>query len=374
MREAGLAVREDAAANIIGRLEPDQVRPDAPCIAFGSHMDAVLHGGRFDGPIGLCCGLEAIRAIRESGLPLASPLELLLFTDEEGYHFAGTFGSRAMFGLLIENEVQRRKSADKPSMAESLARVGKDPDRLKEAVRSPSEFLAFLEVHIEQGPVLESLNTPIGIVEGIARIARYFFHVKGQAGHAGTTPMHMRDDALVKAARIITAVNEAVVNTGPEVVGTIGQVNVHPGAFNIIPGAVDLSFEVRSMHREKMESVEAAVRKVISGIDKAEFEHVLSKGGVPMHPGLRDLLEKSCVERNIPCHKMPSGAGHDAMTFPPLGIPTAMIFIPCKEGKSHCPEEDIRYEDAATAAQVLADTVMRIASETDRFGRTASRS
>ncbi|MBW2307878.1 MAG: Zn-dependent hydrolase [Deltaproteobacteria bacterium] len=370
MREAGLRVHEDAAANIIGRLDPAAGPTDAPCIAVGSHIDAVPHGGRFDGALGICAGLEAIRAIRESGLPIPSPLELLVFTDEEGRHFAGTFGSRAMFNLLIEGEIHRSKGTGKPSMAHSLERMGKDPGRIGEAARSPSEFRAYLELHIEQGPVLESVGAPIGIVEGIVDISRYFIRTKGESGHAGTTPMHMRDDALVKAARIITAVNDAVILAGPDIVGTIGELKVEPGAFNIIPGSVQMSLEIRSMKKAAVQSLHETIQEIVRSVDNARLEPILSKGGVVMDPTIMDTIELSCHEQGIHFHRMGSGAGHDAMTFPPLGIPTGMIFIPCVNGKSHCPDEEIRWEDAAVGAQILADTVIRIASQQMQFNKT----
>jgi len=361
MREAGMEVREDEAANIIGRWTPAGGSADSPCIAFGSHSDAVPNGGKFDGALGICAGLEALRAIRESGVPLSCPLELLVLTDEEGSHFAGTLGSRAMFDLLAEGEIYRSKGAGQPSFAESLRRVGKSPEEIGRAVRSSSEFLAFLEVHIEQGPVLESLGAPIGIVEGIVFIERFILRVSGRPGHAGTTPMRLRDDALVKAAKIILAVNEAVLAGGPEIVGTIGNVEVQPGVFNIIPGRANLLLELRSLKNPVLASVRGAIQEIIRSQEGAEMHLLLSKGGVRMDPKIMEAIRLSCRDRGIACHQMGSGAGHDSMTFQARGIPTGMIFIPCKDGKSHSPEEDIRLEDAAIGTQILADTVLRIA-------------
>lgn len=365
MREAGLRVHEDAAANLIGRLDPPAGPADGPCIATGSHIDTVPHGGRFDGALGICAGLEAIRAIRESGLPIPCPFELLVFTDEEGSHFAGTFGSRAMFNLLAEGEIYRSRVAGQPSLAQSFQRIGKDPGRISQAVRSPSEFHAFLELHIEQGPVLDTMGIPIGIVEGIVYLDRHLIHVAGKPGHAGTTPMHLREDALVKAARIITGVNEAIISAGPNIVGTIGELKVHPGAFNIIPGRVEMSLDLRSMKETTLKSVKNTIREIVHSVDNARMEPILSKGGVQMDPGIMEAIEFSCRQRNVPFHRMWSGAGHDAMTFPTQGIPTGMIFIPCLEGKSHCPDEAIRWEGAALGAQILAETMMRIASSAE---------
>jgi hydantoinase/carbamoylase family amidase len=361
MREAGLSVREDAVANIIGRLDPPSGAEGLPCIATGSHSDAVLHGGKYDGAAGLCCGLEAIRAIQRSGLPIHCPLELIVFTDEEGGHYAGTFGSRAMFGLLVEGEIYKSRGAGSPFLAQSLERMGKDPAQYARAVRSPSEFRAFLELHIEQGPVLDSLGIPVGVVEGIVAIDRHLIEVEGKAGHAGTTPMRLRDDALVKAAGIITAVNRSVRALGNEIVGTIGEMKVYPGAFNIIPGRVEMTLDLRSMKKPLLKKARGKIREILRSVPGARLTTALSKDGSRMDRRIMELIEESCRRRGISWKRMSSGAGHDAMTFPAQGIPTGMIFIPCGEGKSHCPEESIRWEDAATGAQILADTIVRIA-------------
>ncbi len=363
MRDTGLEVREDEASNIIGRWNPEPGMASSPCIAFGSHIDAVPNGGKFDGALGICAGLEALRAIRERGATLPCPLELLILTDEEGSHFAGTFGSRAMLDLLAEGEIHRSKGAGQPSLAESLRRIGKKPEEIARAVRPPSEFRAFLEVHIEQGPVLESLGIPIGVVEGIVFIERYILRTFGRPGHAGTTPMSLRDDALIKAAKIILAVNEAVLAGGADIVGTIGNVEVHPGSFNIIPGRADLLLELRSLREPLLTSVREAIREIVRAQEGAEMNLLLSKGGVKMDRKIMDTIELACRERGIVCQRMGSGAGHDSMTFQAREIPTGMIFIPCKGGKSHSPEESIRPKDAATGTQILTDTILRLAFE-----------
>jgi len=368
MRDAGLWVREDAVANIIGRLEPASGAQGAPCIATGSHMDAVLHGGKFDGAVGLCCSLEALRAIQESGLSIPCPLELIVFTDEEGAHYAGTFGSRAMLNLLVEDEIYKSRGSGCPFLAQSLERMGKDPRQSGKAARSPSEFRAFLELHIEQGPVLDSLGIPVGVVEGIVAIDRHMIEVEGKAGHAGTTPMRLRDDALVKAAGFITAVNREVRSLGSDIVGTIGEMKVHPGAFNIIPGRVEMTLDLRSMKKSLLRSARGKIHEVLRSIPGARMETVLSKDGSRMDRKIMELIEEVCRQRGVSWKRMGSGAGHDAMTFPTRGIPTGMIFIPCKDGKSHCPEESIRWEDAAIGAQVLADTIVRIAHGSDLNG------
>ncbi|MGB9699865.1 MAG: Zn-dependent hydrolase [Thermodesulfobacteriota bacterium] len=362
MEEVGLKVKEDAAANLIGRLEPNDISPTAPCVAFGSHIDTVLAGGKFDGALGICAGLEVMRVIQESGVRLANPLELLVFTDEEGSHYAGTFGSRAMLGMVKEEELEKSRKEGKPTLAQDLRRMGKDPGQIKQARRQPTEFKAFLELHIEQGPVLETKNIPIGIVEGIAHLHRYLIKVKGQAGHAGTTPMHLRDDALIKAAEIIIKVHQAVQAGGADLVGTIGEIQVYPGAINIIPGEVIMSLDLRSSRRDKLDAVCQNIKEIISSIKNSVLEPILIKEGVKMDSPIKEIIADSCHQEGIAFGYLWSGAGHDAMTFPLLHIPAGMIFIPCKEGKSHCPEEEISPEHGFLGTLVLAEAVRRLAS------------
>ncbi len=371
MEEAGLKVKEDAAANLIGRLEPENVSSEKPCIAFGSHIDTVLNGGKFDGALGICAGLEVMRAIKEQNINLLYPAELLVFTDEEGSHYAGTFGSRAMFGLIKEEELERSRRTGKPSLGEDLRCLGKDPGQIKLARRHPREFKAFLELHIEQGPVLDSKRIPIGIVEGIAALRRYLIKVKGKEGHAGTTPMPLRDDALVKAAEIILKVHKLLLHEAerkkgqagePDLVGTIGEIQVYPGAINIIPGEVHMSLDLRSSQGDKLASVARAIRDIVSSVKGAFLELIIAKEGVLLDAWIKEIIADCCRRRGILFSHLWSGAGHDAMTFPLVNIPTGMIFIPCKEGRSHCPEEEILPEHALLGAQILADTVIRLAT------------
>lgn len=361
MREAGLQVKEDAAANLIGRLEAKKCPSHKPCIAFGSHIDTVMGGGRFDGALGICAGLEAMRAIQESKIPIPCPLELLVFTDEEGSHYAGTFGSRAMFGLVKEEELERSRKEGKPSLAEDLKRLGKDPGQIKKALRSPEEFKAFLELHIEQGPVLEKMKAPIGIVEGIVDLHRYLIHVKGQAGHAGTTPMELRDDALIKSAEIILRINEAVKAGGTEIVGTIGEMEIYPGVINIIPGETKMSLDLRSAKKNILTSVRKTIEEIVFSVKGAQIEPILVKEGVQMDRRVMEAIAKSCQRQGIAFHYLWSGAGHDAMTLATMNIPTGMIFVPCREGKSHCPEEEIQAEHAAMGTLILTEAIVRLA-------------
>jgi hydantoinase/carbamoylase family amidase len=209
---------------------------------------------------------------------------------------------------------------------------------------------------------LETKNIPIGIVEGIADLHRYLIKVKGQAGHAGTTPMHLRDDALVKAAEIIIRVHQAVQGGGAEVVGTIGEIQVYPGAINIIPAEVIMSLDLRSSRKDKLEAVCQTIKEIVSSLKNSTLEPILVKEGVPMDKQIKEIIAESCRQEGIAFCYLWSGAGHDAMTFPLVHIPTGMIFIPCKEGKSHCPEEEVSPAHAFLGTQVLAKTVRRLAS------------
>ena len=361
MEKAGLDVREDAAANIIGRLHPNKGNRKGPCIAVGSHIDAVPNGGRFDGALGICAALEALRSIRESGAAFVRPLELIVFTDEEGGHFAGTFGSRAMLGLLNQGEIHKSKGSGVEPLARGLERMGKDPGKVGAAERPRRDFLAYLELHIEQGPVLDALKIPIGIVEGIVFLDRSVIEVSGKAGHAGTTPMAKRDDALVKAARLITSLDRLFRSAGSGLVGTIGELKVHPGAFNIIPERVEMSLDLRAMKKGVLRDVRRRVREIARSLGNVNVETLMTKGGASMHPAIMKAIEESCLARGVRFKRMASGAGHDAMTFPAREIPAGMIFVPCIDGKSHCPEESIRWEDAAIGTQILADTILRLA-------------
>ncbi len=373
MKEAGLRVREDEAANLIGRMDPTIGQRKGPCIAIGSHIDTVPAGGKFDGALGICAALEAMRALRESGIPVPLPLELLVFTDEEGGHYAGTFGSRAMFDLLKKDEILKTRGEGLPSLAQSLARAGKDPRQISRAVRPPQDFRAFLELHIEQGPILDGLGIPIGIVEGIVFIDRYMIHVEGKAGHAGTVPLNRRDDALVKSADLIKCLNKAFRSAGPGLMGTIGEFRVHPGAFNIIPGKVEMSLDLRCLKKTPLVSGRREIRRIIDSAKGARLETLSTKSGVKMDSTVMKSIELSCRERGIRCKRMASGAGHDAMTFSTRGVPTGMIFIPCLEGNSHCPEESIRWEDARIGAQILADTILRLAVQGVGGGKKVKR-
>ncbi|MGD2217431.1 MAG: Zn-dependent hydrolase, partial [Gemmatimonadales bacterium] len=248
MREAGLAVKTDAAANIIGRREGRD--PEAPSIMFGSHIDAVPHGGNYDGDLGVLAAIECAQVLHENGVTTRQPLEVIVFIDEEG----GLTGSRAVIGTLTAEALEVVSHSGK-TIGEGIRFLGGDPDRLDEARRREGELKAFLELHIEQGGSLDSQGIEIGVVEGIVGIEWWDVTIEGVANHAGTTPMDQRNDALLAAARLVIAVNEIVTETPGRQVGTVGRIRAEPGAPNVIPGRVVMSLELRDLSAETIRSL-----------------------------------------------------------------------------------------------------------------------
>jgi len=354
--EAGLTVRTDAAGNMIGRLVSGQ--SGAPLTVLGSHLDTVPQGGRFDGMLGVLGALECVRTLREQRIALPWDLEVISFTDEEGAHGAGTVGSRAMLGRLKEGELTRRVGAGRPTFAEDLARAGMDPARIGEARRDPREFGCYLELHIEQGRRLESEGVQIGAVTAIVGIYRYLVTVDGEASHAGTTPMPLRDDALVKAAPLFSLLPEWVRGRQPEMVGTIGQLELFPGAPNVVPGRCRFVVEVRSQHREDMGHLRELLAAYAAGRKGWSVETVVEKDGTPCAPELIEAVAEAAGREGLSCIRMPSGAGHDAQSFAAAGVSTGMIFVPCRRGMSHSPDEWIEPAQAAQGCQVLLGTLL----------------
>lgn len=356
LRAAGLEVRVDAACNLIGRLACG--RPGGGVVAMGSHLDTVPQGGRFDGMLGVLGALECARTIREGGLTLPWDLEVIDFTDEEAAHHAGTVGSRAMLGLLQAGELTRRVGAGRPSFADDLRQAGRDPERIGEARRDPREFRGYLELHIEQGARLESQGIQIGAVTAIVGISRYLVTVEGEASHAGTTPMGLRRDALVEAAPVFTLLPEWLRARNPEMVGNIGQLELHPGAINVVPGRCRFVVEVRSQTREDMIHLRETLAAHAAARAGWSMETLFEKDATPCAEPLIRGVERAAAAEGLSCLRMPSGAGHDAQSFAAAGVPTGMIFVPCRRGMSHSPEEWIEPAQAAQGCQVLLRTLL----------------
>jgi allantoate deiminase len=362
MEEAGLAVREDAVGNLFGRREGND--PDAPAVLVGSHVDSVYNGGDFDGPLGVLAGIEVVQAMEEEGVRTDRPVEVVAFTDEEGARFSfGMIGSRALAGHLSSGDLEHQ-DGDGLSVAQAMRDYGLDPEHVEDARRGQDSLAAYLELHIEQGRVLEAEDLPAGIVTGIAGPVWLRFSLQGESGHAGATPMDRRHDALAAAAQIVLAVDEEASSTS-SAVGTVGQIEARPGGINIIPGRVDFSVDLRD--------IDVAVRDGVEGRIRERAEEVCARRGVelgieelqrldpaPCSEEVRTVISEACEEVGIRPHSLPSGAGHDGMHLASL-CPMGMIFVRSKDGISHNPEEWSSKEDCEAGCNVLYRSVLGLA-------------
>lgn len=362
MEEAGLSVYEDAVGNLFGRREGRD--PDAPAVLIGSHVDSVYSGGDFDGPLGVLSGIEVLQAMSEEGIETAHPVEVVAFTDEEGARFSfGMIGSRAVAGHLSPEDLSHQ-DASGVSVADAMRSYGLAPERIGEASRPEGSVAAYVEVHIEQGRVLENEDLPVGIVTGIAGPVWLRLTLEGETGHAGSTPMSLRRDALSAAAEIMGAVEQEASETGTTV-GTVGQIEAKPGGINIIPGRVELSLDLRDIDEAVRDGVESRIRERIEEVCgrrgvKLAVEELQRLSPAPCSEVVRGAAESACEEVGIRPFALPSGAGHDGMHLTEV-CPMGMIFVRSKDGISHNPEEWSSKEDCKTGANVLYHTVLDLA-------------
>ena len=361
MKAAGLMVKVDGAMNVVGTLKADQPLTDKKA-CMGSHLDTVPNGGLFDGALGVVAALECTRTLKEHQIVLPWDLEVISFCDEEGAHNAGTVGSRAMMGLLQEREIYRSKVKGGSTFADNLKRWGRDPGRIIEAKRNPEDFCFFLELHIEQGPRLESENISIGVVSAIAGIYRYLVTVTGEAAHAGTTPMKLRKDALVEASPIFSLLPQWVQKRNPEMMGTIGNVSIEPGASNVVPGECRFVVELRSQNIGDLKFVRDQLKSYTAEMANWQVETIYEKDGVQLSKHLMNSIVYAVKKESLNWMSIPSGAGHDAQSFAPF-VPTGMIFVPCRNGVSHHPAEFITQTDASNGCQVLLKTIQKLADD-----------
>ncbi|WP_312524466.1 Zn-dependent hydrolase [Anaerospora sp.] len=364
MKEAGLTIRLDAFGNIIGRLEGSN--PSAPAVATGSHLDTVPEGGDYDGIVGVVGGLAAVKQLKERG-QLTHPLELIIFAAEESSRFGfATMGSKVMAGTTNLSAWSKAKDQSGVALSEALREQGFDLEGITKAVRGKQELKAFVELHIEQGPVLENDKTTIGIVAAIAAPTRLKITVEGMAAHSGTTPMDQRQDALVSAAMIILAVQEiALEQSHLGTVGTVGAMKVHPGAMNVVPGLVEMWVDIRGTNHESiieaLQDIKDAISTIAEGQDTPVAIEVLSSDKpVLMDDHIKGMIEDACRQVGVSYKRMPSGAGHDAMNMAHITA-AGMIFIPCRGGISHNPEEFADTEDIVAGVDVLTETLYRLA-------------
>jgi allantoate deiminase len=352
MREAGMTVRRDNVGNLRGWFEGT----GESTLMLGSHLDSVRDAGKYDGPLGVITAIAAIQRLHDGGRRLPFAIEVLAFADEEGLRFGSTYlGSRALSGTFEAQDLDRTDSSG-ITMREAIRAFGGDPERIGEDRWHDGPLLGYLEVHIEQGPVLEARGLPVGVVSAIAGQDRHTLVFRGEAGHAGTVPMDHRRDALVAAAIFVQAV--AAYADGPVgLVATVGQLTVRPGATNVVPGEVTLSLDVR--HAQDAERLLASKRllDIAADIGKhrhiaVEARHVTDNAATPCSPRLTAMLGRSIEERGYPVVELPSGAGHDAVAMSSL-TDVAMLFVRCKGGVSHNPAESVTTDDVAVAIDVV---------------------
>ncbi|MGF1482232.1 MAG: Zn-dependent hydrolase [Cyanophyceae cyanobacterium] len=359
MHEAHMQVRIDAAGNIIGRYPGKS--PDAPAWATGSHIDTVPCGGHYDGAYGVLAGLEVVRVLQEQQIVLNRSVEVIVFTDEEG----SMIGSKAISGRVVNDPGYYRRP-DGTDIYTCLERVGGRWNQIPHARRSAQEIAAFVELHVEQGPVLETMGKQIGVVEGIVGQRRFTITVRGRANHAGTTPMQMRCDALVAAAQVVLAVNQ-IAHTPGQQVATVGQMNVRPNAANVVPGWVEMSLDIRDLSSLHIDRLLDQLRVHLEEIAVATHTQIrlhpcLHNEPALAEPSLQEAIAQSCQELNLSYTHLPSRASHDAQEMA-LITDMGMIFVPSEQGVSHDKSEYTSPEQCTQGANVLLLTLLKLDRE-----------
>jgi allantoate deiminase len=355
MKDAGMAAHLDAIGNVCGRYEGD--RPGLPCLMLGSHYDTVRDAGKWDGPLGVITAIACVADLNRRGVRLPFAIEVIGFADEEGVRFASTLlGSRAVAGTFDESLLNARDRGGL-TMREAMVQFGLDPGHIGAAARSRRDLHAYVELHIEQGPVLEQQDLPVGVVTAIAGATRLAANLTGVAGHAGTVPMAMRRDALAGAAECIVAVEQFCKADSAGLVGTVGAITALPGATNVIPGKASFSLDIRAptdAHRK------LAVADLVRRIETIAKRRALSlqidvtheNRTVPCAPWLKAQVAQAVAAENYPVFELPSGAGHDGMAMIDIAD-VVMLFVRCRDGISHNPAEHVEPADADAGARVL---------------------
>jgi len=355
MVEAGMRADLDAVGNVCGRYEGE--RPGLPCLMLGSHYDTVRDAGKWDGPLGLITAISCVADLNRRGRRLPFAIEVTGFADEEGVRFASTLlGSRAVAGTFNESVLGSRDKSGL-SMREAIIQFGLDPDHIGAAARIRGELLAYIELHIEQGPVLEARNFPVGVVTAIAGATRLAARLTGMAGHAGTVPMALRRDALAGAAECISKIEELCRTDEGGLVGTVGYIHATPGATNVIPGQAHFTIDLRAptdTHRTR--AVTDIVRQIEAIAKRRKLELQLDvtheNRTVPCAPWLKAQVAEAVVAEGYPVFELSSGAGHDGMAMVDIAD-VGMIFVRCRGGISHHPDEHVDVADADAGARVL---------------------
>ena len=362
MGQLGLEVWEDQAGSVFGRLAGRD--RSLPCVMCGSHMDSVVSGGNYDGAGGIMCALEMARRLdREK---LERDFVVCALMDEEGCRFGGGyFGSLSVMGKIDAAYCRRVKDPEGVSVAQQMKAYGLDPEDIAQAAWAPGSIGDYLEIHAEQGPVLDQQGVPLGLVTGIVGIRRYEVTVLGQSNHAGTTPMDQRKDALTGATRVFLQVEELAQARG-DCVATVGRIQAFPGSYNIIPGRAEFLLEMRALEQERLEELEGALNQALEEARAAGLEVRLEPTSasepVRLSPTLLRYNREACTRLDIPCLELASGAGHDAQIIAG-GARAAMLFVPSRGGLSHCPQEWSDCAHLAQAVQVGLELVGQLQQE-----------
>ena len=355
MRDAGMRAHVDAIGNVCGRYEGE--RPGLPCLMLGSHYDTVRDAGEWDGPLGLITAISCVANLNRNGRRMPFAIEVVGFADEEGVRFASTLlGSRAVAGTFDESVLSARDQAG-IALRDALKDFGLDPGHIGVAARRRRELLAYLELHIEQGPVLEEQQLPVGVVTAIAGATRLSVRLAGMAGHAGTVPMALRRDALTGAAECIGAIEEFCRTDDGGLVGTVGYIHAAPGATNVIPGQVSFTMDIRApTDQRRKRAVTDMVRRIEAIAKRRKLELQLNvtheNRTVPCAPWLKEQIAEAIAAEGFRVFELPSGAGHDGMAMIDVAD-VGMIFVRCRGGVSHHPDEHVELADADAGARVL---------------------
>ena len=363
----GFKLKIDNVGNIYA-IYDDGCEADAKPVCVGSHIDSVPNGGFYDGTLGVMAGLEALTAIKEAGIKLKRPLWLINFSCEESSRFkTATIGSKIISGKLSQQRLHELKDEDGISLFEAMSAAGFKPQNLDEAILKENSLHAYLELHIEQGPVLERSAISVGVVSGIAAPIRFEITIQGKADHSGATPMNMRSDALLTASHIIIAANKFAKNK-KTAVATVGYVHAKPGVLNVVPGEARLGVDLRDIDKASLEELNLELRNFVGELSRElkfsyEIRELSSDEPVKLSEHAINLLEDEAKKLGIKTLTLPSGAGHDAMNLTKLASSVGMLFIPCVDGISHNTKEAINFDDAVMATKILTNALIRLSNE-----------
>lgn len=363
MEEIGLKAWEDTAGNIFGLMEGEDT--EAPCVMMGSHYDSVVHGGDFDGIAGVVCALETARLMKEEGFKPKRNFVVAGFCDEEGMRFGtGYFGSGAMLGNRDVEYCKNYKDKDGISIYEAMKSDGLDPEKIGEAKWKEGSISHFIELHIEQGPVLDTEKIELGLVHCIVGMQRYMVTVHGRADHAGTTPMDMRMDAVDAATKVISKIADWAVEKADGTVATTGYIKTVPGGMNIVAERVEFTVDIRSKDVNNINDIANRIRTALDREVKAmggsyEIDTKLVINPVNLSEEMLEIMEKECEERGYSAKRMLSGAGHDSLEIG-QSIPSVMLFVPSKDGRSHTPVEFTKYSDFAKGTVIIAGLAKKL--------------